>query len=217
MKILALDASAQACSVALCDKDALRAHLREDAGRGQADRLLPLIDAALAEAGWTYASLDMIAATIGPGSFTGLRIGLAAAQGIGLAAHKPVVGVTTFEALWAQTDPSDRKDRATVALVDAGRAELFAQCLDESGAALAASFAALPEALPNMLPAGALYVTGAIPSGLADALQDRALIKPATPDALGVAKTAWARRLAGRPDLPAEPMYLRAADVTMPS
>ncbi len=101
MKLLALDTATEACSVALLAGDAL-IERSATLARGHAEEVLVMIDAVLAEAGLALANLDGIAASIGPGAFTGVRICVAVAQGLAFGAQLPVVPVTTLEALAAQ-------------------------------------------------------------------------------------------------------------------
>src|SRR5580693_8596370 len=100
MLILAIDTALDACAAAVLDTDAgkLIAQQSEAMKRGHAEALMPLIARVIKQAGIGFAALDRIAVTTGPGSFTGLRVGLSAARGIALAANKPVVGVTTLTA-----------------------------------------------------------------------------------------------------------------------
>ena len=100
MLILAIDTALDACAACVLDTDAGRLMARQSLAmkRGHAEALMPLIAGVIKEAGIAFAGLDRIAVTTGPGSFTGLRVGLSAARGIALAANKPVVGVTTLTA-----------------------------------------------------------------------------------------------------------------------
>src|SRR3569832_1939804 len=97
MLILAFDTSIAACSVALIRDAAILAATREVMDRGQAEALMPMIERVMESARASYRDLDRIAVTTGPGSFTGVRVGLAAARGLGLASEKPIVGVLTTE------------------------------------------------------------------------------------------------------------------------
>ncbi len=113
MRLLALDAATEACSVALFDEpwsgaagrdnarriDARIIHRCEEPGRGHAERLLVLVDEVLAEAALALTALDAIVCSVGPGAFTGVRITVAAAQGLAFGANLPVVAVSTLEAL----------------------------------------------------------------------------------------------------------------------
>src|SRR3569833_864960 len=100
MLILAIDTALDHCAAAVLDSDAavMRAQQSLPMKRGHAEALMPLIARVMKEAGLPFAALDRIAVTTGPGSFTGLRVGLSAARGIALAAGTPVVGVTTLTA-----------------------------------------------------------------------------------------------------------------------
>ena len=103
MLILAIDTALDACAAAVLDTSAGGVIAQESQAmkRGHAEALMPLIARVMKASGVGFAALDRIAATTGPGSFTGLRVGLSAARGIALAAGKPVVGVTTLTAFAA--------------------------------------------------------------------------------------------------------------------
>jgi tRNA threonylcarbamoyladenosine biosynthesis protein TsaB len=112
MRLLALDAATETCSVALLD-DAAGVGQRsviyrsEEIGRGHAQRLLTMVAEVLAEAGYGPRALTALAASVGPGSFTGVRITVATAQGLAYGAGLPVVPITTLEALaWRLLDPN---------------------------------------------------------------------------------------------------------------
>src|SRR5262245_11974967 len=100
MMILAIDTALDACSAAVLDTTSGNTIAIESLPmqRGHAEALMPLLGRVMKESGIGFAGLDRIAVTTGPGSFTGLRVGLSAARGIALAAEKPVVGVTTLAA-----------------------------------------------------------------------------------------------------------------------
>jgi tRNA threonylcarbamoyladenosine biosynthesis protein TsaB len=98
MRILALETSTDWCTVAV--GDGVRWHRRDErAGQGHSERLLPMIDAALTEAGWSLSELDGLAFGAGPGSFTGIRIGCGVAQGLAFGRALRVVAVPTLEAI----------------------------------------------------------------------------------------------------------------------
>jgi len=102
MKILAVDTASHTCSVALTDGDALKYEYTADHGRTHTVELAGMIDVLLGESGTPIADIDAFAVTIGPGSFTGLRIGIATIKGLAFAASKPVAPVSTLDALALQ-------------------------------------------------------------------------------------------------------------------
>ncbi|MEP7182755.1 MAG: tRNA (adenosine(37)-N6)-threonylcarbamoyltransferase complex dimerization subunit type 1 TsaB [Betaproteobacteria bacterium] len=123
MKILALDTSTEWCSVAVGEGG--RWHARDEhAGQMQSDRLLPMVAAALADAGWTLADVDGVAFGAGPGSFTGLRIGCGVAQGLALGLDCPVVPVPTLAAI-AHATWRARGDTRIVTCLDARMREVY--------------------------------------------------------------------------------------------
>ena len=125
MIILALDTSARLCSACLYDTESalpLGAHV-EDIGRGHAERLFPVIETTLEKAGHAYDDLDRLAVCVGPGSFTGVRVGVAAARGLSLAMAIPLIGVSLFEALVQSVDRS----QPLLSVLDARRDEIYAQ------------------------------------------------------------------------------------------
>jgi tRNA threonylcarbamoyladenosine biosynthesis protein TsaB len=131
MRVLALDAATEACSVALLTDDGLLGRCAE-VGRGHAEQILGMVDAVLAEAGISLAKLDGIAASIGPGAFTGVRISVAVAQGLCFGANLPVVPVTTLEALALQAMHGGT-NRA-LACLDARMGEVYWGCFASDAA-----------------------------------------------------------------------------------
>ena len=101
MRILAIDTALEACAAAVLDTAQGIVLARESIAmtRGHAEALMPLIERVMVKSDGGFAALDRIAVTVGPGSFTGLRVGIAAARGLALAAGKPAIGLTTLAAL----------------------------------------------------------------------------------------------------------------------
>ncbi len=135
MIVLALDTAAENCAVALAEAGdglSLLARREEAVGRGHAERLMPMIGEALDEAGLAFADLQLIAVTTGPGSFTGTRIGVAAARGLALALAIPAVGVSVLDALIAAVP--DTEPGLVVAALDARRGEIYAKAVKAGGA-----------------------------------------------------------------------------------
>ena len=110
LTVLGIDTSAAACSAALWRDGATVASERVDMARGHAEALMPMIERVMA--GTAYQALDAVAVTAGPGAFTGLRIGLATARGIALAARIPAIGVSVFAAVAAGVPETERRGRA---------------------------------------------------------------------------------------------------------
>lgn len=123
MRILAIDTATAACTVAVTDGEAVRAELTLQVPRAHSTRLMPLIAQAVAESGLSKADLDGIAVGVGPGSFTGLRIGLATAKGLAFALGKPCLPVSTLKALAFGTGA---QMGLVVPMLDAKRGQVFA-------------------------------------------------------------------------------------------
>jgi len=126
MKILAIDTATEACSAALAVGDTLLARY-EEPGRGHAERILPMVDEILAEAGVPLTALDAIAFGRGPGAFTGVRIGAAVAQGLAVGAGLPVVPVSNLAAL-AERAIAERAADAVLVCIDARMSEVYWCC-----------------------------------------------------------------------------------------
>jgi tRNA threonylcarbamoyladenosine biosynthesis protein TsaB len=210
-RLLALDTSTQLCSVALAEDGRMLATRSESLGRGHAERLIPMIEAVLAEARLDYAALDAIVATVGPGTFTGVRVGLAAARGLALAAARPLIGVATLEALAAATDAA--AGRTVVAVMASGRDRAYVQTFGPGPRALDEPTAPrLDDLVP---PPGALLVGDA---AARVAARTGHAIDPSVvwPDIAVIARLGLAR-LAARGDragTPADvtPLYVRPPD-----
>src|ERR1041384_4753461 len=137
MLILAIDTALDACAAAVLDTSAGGVIAQESQAmkRGHAEALMPLIARVMKASGVAFAALDRIAATTGPGSFTGLRVGLSAARGIALAAGKPVVGVTTLTA-FAAPIVSENSEHPVISAVDARHDHVYFQALGGDGRSL---------------------------------------------------------------------------------
>lgn len=219
MTILAFDCAGAACSVAVLRDDAVLAHRARAQTHGQAEVLLPMIQAALADAGLGYADLRAIATTLGPGSFTGLRAGLAAARGLALATGLPTVGVGTLEAAAHAVAPAERAGASVLAAIDTRRDDLFVQFFDAALQAVGPAFVAVAQEAAAKAPPGRLVVAGdAAPALLArvvSAGRDATLAAGAGAiDARVVARMARRRLDQGHAGDRLTPIYLRAPDVT---
>ncbi|MGE5145209.1 MAG: tRNA (adenosine(37)-N6)-threonylcarbamoyltransferase complex dimerization subunit type 1 TsaB [Candidatus Eiseniibacteriota bacterium] len=220
MMVLGLDSAAGACSAALWRDGAVIARRLTLMERGHAEALMPMAEAVMTEAGMDFAALDAVGVTVGPGAFTGVRIGLAAARGLALAAGVPAVGVTTFEALSAAVPEDERAGRALLVAIDTKRADVYAQLFDAALAPLSEPAALSPAALAERLPAVPLLAVGDGVRLLAEVLAGRdvrASAAPSHPDAAWVATLAASRLAAGRPAAPPAPLYLRPPDAIRPA
>ena len=132
MLILAFDTTMAACSVAVWRDGETLAHRHQAMVQGQAEALAPMIAAAMDDAKVAFDALDRVAVTIGPGSFTGVRVGLAAARGFGLACKIPVIGATTGEVLARRAGGSG----TVVSLVDTKRGDLYVEAFRAEGGRL---------------------------------------------------------------------------------
>src|SRR5580693_643746 len=134
MRVLAIDTALEACSAAVLDTEqaAVGAHESLPMVRGHAEALIPLIARVLEKAGLDFAALDRIAVTTGPGSFTGLRVGIAAARGIALASGKPAVGLSTLAAL-AAPHIAGNEDTPVAAAIDARHDCVYLQVFGPDG------------------------------------------------------------------------------------
>lgn len=143
MIVLALDTSGADCAAAVFDtgRREILCERSEDIGHGHAERLMAIIESVMSGAGVTMADLGRIAVTIGPGSFTGIRVGVAAARGLALSLGIEAVGVTTLEVLAAEALAARRRDgredsRPVLAAMDAKRGEVYLQLFSATGRAL---------------------------------------------------------------------------------
>jgi tRNA threonylcarbamoyladenosine biosynthesis protein TsaB len=223
MRILAIDTALEACSAAVLDTESagtgVQGSLQESVHeslpmvRGHAEALVPMIARVIDRAQLTFSEIDRIAVTTGPGSFTGLRVGLSAARGIALATGKPAVGLSTLAAyaapLIAVDDPT-----AVVAVIDARHDHVYLQVFAPGGRTLvSARLVHMREALrfaatgaPRLIGTGAKLLAAAWPP---------AERPPSSVDPRGAPDIHWVARLGLAADdtgSPPKPLYLRAPD-----
>lgn len=203
MLTLAIDTAASFCSACVLDTAADRVLAKEerDIGRGHAEQLMEVVDGVIRSAGIDYADLGRIGVAVGPGSFTGIRVGVAAARGFGLALGCPVSGVTTLEALAA--DAVALADGPVTVAVQGGRRQIFMQSFDATGMPLGEPAAVAEE--DASVPASAMSLAGNAAAALAG---DRALFF--ADRATGAIETVAG--LAVRSNRTPVPLYLRGAD-----
>jgi tRNA threonylcarbamoyladenosine biosynthesis protein TsaB len=143
-KILAFDSAMNACSAGLC-VDGKVSSKTQAMTSGQGEHLIPLIQNVMREGGVEFPNLDAIVTTLGPGAFTGLRIGLSTAQSFGLALNIPVFGITTLQAIASCYAAQNKNARKLMALVETKREDFYVQTFSSSGEALTPPKAAMAE------------------------------------------------------------------------
>jgi tRNA threonylcarbamoyladenosine biosynthesis protein TsaB len=209
MIVLGLDTALAACSVAVTRDGEVLAAASEPMLRGHQERLAPMVQEVMAEAGLAFAALDRVGVTVGPGSFTGLRVGLAFAKGLGLALGRTCVGVGTLEALAASAPGPG----LTAAVIDARRGQVYLQAFADGAAVMA------PDSLPvetaaarlaELWRGGPLRLVGPGAPLLAGIAPEVFVIERGAADPTAVCVLA-----AGR-TTPARPLYLRAPDAKLP-
>ena len=215
MRLMVVDTALGLCSVGVFAVDGAgvqRLGLRsEPMVKGHSERIAGFARDAVKEAGLAFADLDRIGVTVGPGSFTGLRVGLAFAQGLAAALDRPVVGVSALDALAASVSGASR----VAALIDARRGQVYARFWRDGG----------PEGDPEalMLDAAEARIatlgSGAVLVGSGAALFAQTVTGPALQVLDGPVPEALARLAAAADPLhaPARPLYLRAPDATPPT
>lgn len=220
MKILALDTALGACGAGVFDGGRVLAARAEPMARGHQERLAVLTREMMAEAGQAFGQLDRIAVTVGPGSFTGLRVGLAFALGLGAALDRPVVGISTLDAL-AASGPEPARDGLVAAVIDARRGQVYAR-LYRDGAPLGPAEpldldAAATRLAESLRPGETARLIGTGAPLLAEALAGTSPLETLPLDHPDLAAVARLGLQADPAKSPPRPLYLRAPDATPPT
>jgi tRNA threonylcarbamoyl adenosine modification protein YeaZ len=215
MRILAIDTALAACAVAVLNTEdsTLGASETVPMFRGQAEALMPMIARVMDKANIEFAEIDRIAVTTGPGSFTGLRVGISAARGIALATTKPAVGLSTLAA-YAASHIAEDDTLPVVAVIDARHDHVYMQVFGPGGRTLVSPrIAPIREAVraaalgsARVVGSGANLIAAAWPSGEKP---------PSLVDARPAPDINWVARLgaaAAAGHGPPKPLYLRAPD-----
>jgi tRNA threonylcarbamoyladenosine biosynthesis protein TsaB len=216
--VLAFDTAGSACSVAVGRDTTLLAYERREMRHGHAEALLPMIDWVMAAAGLSATEIDVVAVSTGPGGFTGIRAGLAGAQGLALAIGASLVGVSSFAAVAARIP---KADTPLLVALDSRRVDPYVQLFNTDGEPAFEPAAVPPECLRDFVGAA----VGAVGLRIAgDAEEDAGTafaggngieVLPATaPDARGVLAAALGQPAAAK--TLARPLYLRPPDVSFP-
>lgn len=215
MRVLAIDTALDACSAAVLDTEQADASVRESLqmARGHAEALMPLVARVLKRSQFDFADFDRIAVTTGPGSFTGLRVGIAAARGIALASGRPAVGLSTLAAFAAPFIAADDTLPVVVA-IDARHDHVYLQVFGPGGRTVVSPrIAPLREAL-RVATASAPRITGSAANKLAS-LWPAGEPAPSVVDQRGAPHIDWVARLGAAAldtTTPPKPLYLRAPD-----
>ncbi|HML11324.1 MAG TPA: tRNA (adenosine(37)-N6)-threonylcarbamoyltransferase complex dimerization subunit type 1 TsaB [Stellaceae bacterium] len=212
--ILAFDTAGSACSVAVGRGDVVLTHERREMRHGHAEALLPMIDRVMAAAGCVPRDIGTIAVTIGPGGFTGIRAGLAAAHGLALATGARLAGVSGFAAVAGLIAPDGLP---LLVALDSRREDFYAQLFDKGLAPIGDPAAIAPDDLSAWVGHGEIAIAGDAAEGAMAALANREGVRPVSnsaPDALGVLGAL--RRWPERADPAARPLYLHPPDVSFP-
>lgn len=219
--ILAVDTALGACSAALVAEGETLAHEHLPMVRGHAETLAPMVDALMRGAGVSFAALDRIAVTTGPGTFTGQRVGLAFARALGLGLKRPVIGVTTLDAMAQEALEKHPQIATAFAVADAKRGEIYLGGRSISRGALMAPELILLEGIAKRIVGlapgrGPVLLAGTAADSVRPMLEQAGL-QPLDslvrqPDAVFVARLA-----ADTPESPPpKPLYLRAPDAKLP-
>lgn len=216
MKILAIDSAAAGCNVCVWEDGNVLSVKTEQMMRGQDARLVPLIEEVVEEASITYEDLDMVAVIRGPGSFTGLRVGLATARGIGLASEKPVVGIDRFS-IYKDLFVDD--PRPLLVAIESRRLELFVTLFEEreEGSYDPETATMLPpeEIVELAQQHPTAIIVGDAQAPLSKYFDKSRFINPKEPEVIACARLAAIATI-GEPRFLPRPLYLRAPDVCLP-
>jgi tRNA threonylcarbamoyl adenosine modification protein YeaZ len=211
MKLLALDTAMAACSAAILDtdRDVILARRWAAMDRGHAEALAPMVEAVLRESGLVPAELNRIGVTAGPGTFTGVRIGLAMARGLGLALSVPVAGLDSLSAIAANAPP----DREVFVVADARKDEVYAATFEADGSRRSGPEVLSASEAANRLRGGITVLGTAADRIVALAGAENCL----HPSGLDLPDAAVFARLAAalpEPNGVPQPIYLRTPDAT---
>jgi tRNA threonylcarbamoyladenosine biosynthesis protein TsaB len=224
--LLGIETAGSRCSAAVARGGTVLASESRPLRHGHGEALMPMLDRVMAEAKLSPGDLGIVAVASGPGGFTGIRVGLAAAKGIAFATGARMIGVSGFAAVahgLRRRWPS-RAARALLVALDSRRKDLYVQLFAQDfTTSLVAAEAVLPDRLAQYLspvaPCPQLLIAGDSAEAAAAALPSRVeleIVPASAPDALGVIAAAIETMSSSRADTPVRPLYLRPPDVTAP-
>lgn len=219
MKILAVDTALGACSAAIINDARVLAREHEQMQRGHAEALAPMVKRIMEKGECAFPELDRIAVTTGPGTFTGQRVGLAFARALGLALKKPVIGITTLDAMAAEALSGNDSAAWAIAAADAKRGEIYLGARSRNETILPPMLIALDHASLELALFADRFGPDAVVSGTA---AEMLIAMPQwitftdsgvrQPDAVWVARLA----LSAPEGPPPKPLYLRPPDAKLP-
>jgi tRNA threonylcarbamoyladenosine biosynthesis protein TsaB len=215
VKILAVDTALGACSAALLEDDRVLARRFTAMERGHAEALAPMVEEVMREAHLAFQALDRLAVTVGPGTFTGQRVGLAFMRGLRVALGKPLVGVTSLAAM-AEQARAETGVACAAAIHDARRGEVYFEVLGDQLSARLLTFTEACSMLSRLR--GKIVLAGTAAARAAEALRTSDLETQVC--AIVVPDATWVARLAARMEageFPPRPLYLRAPDAKLPA
>ena len=219
MKLLVIDTALGACTVGVFEDDQALAVRSEPMAKGHSERIGGFVRDVMAAAGIGFDALDRIGVTVGPGSFTGLRVGLAFAHGLGEALDRPVIGISTLAALAASRPQTDNTPLAAV--IDARRGQVYLQAFSGDQPLCPPQALAIDGAVDLLLELNCetMLGTGVAVLDARRAEQSMAVLIQTGPPVLDPSPQALARltRLADPAGNPPSPLYLRAPDATPPT
>jgi tRNA threonylcarbamoyladenosine biosynthesis protein TsaB len=160
MNVLALDTSTSCMSVALLKDDVIACEVKLVVKLGHGGMLLSIIDEVLRKSDTPRESIGLIAVGSGPGSFTGLRIGIATAKGLAMALHCPLAGISTLDAMARGVSPSSMQ---IMPVMDARKHEVFCALYDNEGIRLSGHMNLKPEEIPSLVSRDTVFVGNALP------------------------------------------------------
>lgn len=206
MKTLAIDTSAHLCAVCIHDTDTntILAQESHDIGRGHAEVLMKLVETCFHQAGLDYSDLHAIGVTIGPGSFTGVRVGMSVARGLALSLDLPVAGVSTLDACEALGKKLGSGENA-ISLLDAKRGELYCKFFNQPAfvETYEGLFERIKDTNPSLCGSGAAILNDHFSTNYP------IIHTQAAPQISLVAEIAASSEISKTPP---EPLYLRSAD-----
>ena len=214
MRVLAIDTALGACAAAVLDaqRGAIVASESIAMARGHAEAIMPVIARVMDAARYEFGDLNRIAVTVGPGSFTGLRVGISAARGIALAAGKPAIGLSTLSAL-AAPHVAMRSESTIIAAVDARNEQVYFQLFAPNGVTIVTPRLDRVRAAVRAVPVGPTVITGSGAALLA--AQWPAGSPPPFVEVNAAPDIGWIARLGAAAQdegAPPKPLYLRSPD-----